>query len=249
MPTGGKANLRLRVERQPLASLAARLPLATTTIAALTLAFSTLCFLLAAISPQVGQVAQQWFSNSPHLVTEELWLWQPLTANFVHSGIIHLGVNLFFVMWLGPPLEELLGSRRFALFYVGAGVFAYAAFDLSADVFGRWGQTSGSSGCVLAVAALSALCFPKRPVYFYGVVRFPLWWLVLLLVISDLSSLLLGDGIPSINNVVHLGGVAFAVAYWFLLMPRTVRSSCSSRCPKAIDRTNSQPESQDTRRQ
>ncbi len=204
--------------RQARGSSAAERSSVTAVIAALTVATWTTCLVLTLNAPEVGQVAQRWLSNSPRQVVEHLWLWQLVTANFLHLGIFHLGVNLFFVLWLGPPLEELLGGRRFLFLYLGAGIFTYASFDLGVGAFWGGGQTAGASGSVLALIALYALCFPRRSIYFFGVVEFPFYWLLVLFIVSDLSSLLLGDGIPGVNSVVHLGGVAFGCAFWLLIV-------------------------------
>lgn len=128
-------------------------------------------------------------------------------------------MNLFFVLWLGPGLERILGSWRFALFYISAGMFAYTVYDLGAraNVLPTWGETVGASGCVLAVVTLYALHFPQENVHLYGVLRVPFWFILSVFVVSDVSSLLWHDGIPGINNAVHLGGVCFAAAYWLLL--------------------------------
>jgi membrane associated rhomboid family serine protease len=125
---------------------------------------------------------------------------------------------MFLVLWLGPPLERLLGSWRFGLFYLSAGLIAYTAYDLgvAAEFVPNWGPTAGASGCVLAMATLYALHFPQRTVDLYGIFRVPFWWLLVLFVMSDLTALFLGDGIPWVNNAVHLGGVVFGASYWLL---------------------------------
>jgi len=162
-------------------------------------------------APGVGTEA--WLWNTPPLVTGRLWLWQLLTANFVHAGVVHLAVNLFFVVWLGPRLEAALGSLRFALFYLAAGVFAYAFYDVAAAALGDARTTGGASASVLALLTLHALRFPHYVVPLYGVLRVPLWCILLLFVISDASSLAFEET-AWVNNLVHLGGIAFALVYW-----------------------------------
>jgi membrane associated rhomboid family serine protease len=169
-------------------------------------------------APQVGTEA--WLWNTPPLVTQRLFVWQVLTASFVHAGPLHLGVNLFFVIWLGPRLEASLGSLRFGLFYLAAGVFAYAFYDLSAHALGDARTTGGASANVLALVTLHVLRFPDYVVPLYGVLRVPLGWILLLFVISDASSLLFEGETAWVNNLVHLGGIAFALACWSLLLRR-----------------------------
>lgn len=189
---------------------------ATMTIAAvLVLTFAGLWAGHAAY-PRVAGVVDRALWNTPSLVIDELWLWQVFTANFVHNGIVMLAVNVFFLLWLGPRLERFWGSRRFAICYLGSGVCAYALYDLYAGVFAAWGTTGGASGCVLGMATLYTLSFPKRVIRWYGIIRVPFRWIVLLLIFSDLTSFSWPGGIPWINHIVHLGGAAFGAGFWLV---------------------------------
>ena len=189
---------------------------ATATLLFLNVATFAALWGVRAMSPRAGQAVHHVLWNSPPLVTDRLWLWQIITANFVHSGIIHLSVNMFFVLCLGPRLERSLGTFRFAAFYLGAGMFAYAVYDGYACIFTAWGATGGASGCVLAVAVLYTLSFPARVVHLYGWIRVPFRWIVLLFIFSDVSSFFWPGGIEWINNVVHLAGAGFGAAFWYL---------------------------------
>lgn len=170
--------------------------------------------------PSIHRALGHILWNTPRLVRDDLQLWQLITANFVHTGPIHLSINMLFVLWFGWRLEKILGTARFALFYLSAGVFAYAVYDLGAPIFGMWSTTGGASGCVLGILALHALCFPRYDVDLYGLLRVRFWWIVALFVISDISSLFPPGGIPWINNIVHLAGALFGMAYWLLFLRR-----------------------------
>jgi membrane associated rhomboid family serine protease len=188
-----------------------RAPPACAGFAAANLAVFALERALAVMAPGFGTEA--WIWNTPPLVTRKLWLWQLLTANFVHAGLVHLGVNLFFLVWLGPRLERAVGSRRFALFYLAAGVFAYGFYDLAAAALGDARTTGGASASVLALLTLHALRFPDYVVPLFAFVRVPLWWILLLFVVSDVSSLGFEET-AWVNNLVHLGGIGFALLWW-----------------------------------
>ena len=189
---------------------------ATAIIVLLNVIIFALPLLLGGTFPAIHRVVGQAFWNTPRLVREDLHLWQLITANFVHTGPIHLFVNMLFVLWFGSRLEQLLGARRFACFYLAAGVFALAVYDFGAPILGGWDKTGGASGCVLGVLALHALCFPRYDVNLYGLIRVRFWWIVMLFVISDISAFFPPGGIPWINNIGHLSGAAFGAAYWFL---------------------------------
>jgi membrane associated rhomboid family serine protease len=170
-----------------------------------------------------GTGLESWLWNTPLLVRERLHLWQPLTANFVHGNVLHLGVDVFFLVWLGPRVERLLGSWRFAVFYLAAGVFAYAFYDLAALAMPPQRTTGGASACVLALLTVYVLAFPRSEVPLFGFVRLPVWWILLLFVLSDGASLALEVGTRGwVNNLVHLAGAAFGLGYWFLWARRRV---------------------------
>ena len=88
----------------------------------------------------------------------EWWslLLAPITYQFLHGGWLHLGVNMFSLAAFGAPVERLLGSRRFVLFYLSAGVvagFVHVLFfsDSTDVVIGASGAISGIFGAVLMV--------------------------------------------------------------------------------------------------
>ena len=57
---------------------------------------------------------------------ERGWIWQPLTAMFLHdySRLGHLLGNMFFLWMFGSPVAEELGTRRFLRLFVVGGVLA-----------------------------------------------------------------------------------------------------------------------------
>src|SRR6266699_950248 len=61
-------------------------------------------------------------SFGPAIFFENQW-WRPVTAMFLHAGLVHIGFNMMALMQLGPPLEELYGSARYLFFYMVTGAF------------------------------------------------------------------------------------------------------------------------------
>jgi membrane associated rhomboid family serine protease len=73
-----------------------------------------------------------------------------LTADFLHYGILHLGLNMYALWLLGRECERLLGRWRFAVLYLLAGVggavavycfsgLGVAAAGASSSIFGLMG--------------------------------------------------------------------------------------------------------------
>ncbi len=51
------------------------------------------------------------------LVAQGEW-WRLFTSGFLHAGLLHVGLNMFFVWSFGGLLEPALGRLRFGLLYL-----------------------------------------------------------------------------------------------------------------------------------
>ncbi|HSP45787.1 MAG TPA: rhomboid family intramembrane serine protease, partial [Chthoniobacterales bacterium] len=78
--------------------------------------------------------------------------WRMLTSLFLHFGLLHLLFNLYALFVIGPGLERIIGSVRFALYYLLAGLGSSAGVLLLRFAnFSRPEQLVGASGCVMGV--------------------------------------------------------------------------------------------------
>src|SRR5437773_1625158 len=69
------------------------------------------------------QTLVAWGGNFGPRTTNGEW-WRVVTTMFVHSGMVHLLVNLAGLVQVGLILERLVGHIAFAAVYVAAGVLA-----------------------------------------------------------------------------------------------------------------------------
>jgi membrane associated rhomboid family serine protease len=73
--------------------------------------------------------------------------WRLITSGFMHAGLIHLGLNMYILYWLGSMLEPVLGHIRFvALYFASLLSGSFGALLLSADKV-----TVGASGAVFGL--------------------------------------------------------------------------------------------------
>lgn len=73
--------------------------------------------------------------------------WRLVTSGFLHSGIFHLGFNMYILYFLGSMLEPSLGRGRFlGLYFASMLGGAFGALLLSADK-----PTVGASGAVFGL--------------------------------------------------------------------------------------------------
>ncbi|HET9597248.1 MAG TPA: rhomboid family intramembrane serine protease, partial [Anaeromyxobacteraceae bacterium] len=84
--------------------------------------------------------------------------WRLITSAFLHIGWLHLACNVYFGLQWEAPVERALGSRRFALIYLGAAVVASAAHLLVSDRV-----AAGASGAGFGVIA-ATLVLRRRAV-------------------------------------------------------------------------------------
>lgn len=169
-------------------------------------------------------MAEHFLVSWRHLAEARPWVL--LTAVFSHNLLFHLLINMIVLASFGPPLERTLGSGRFLLFYLAAGVvgsLAHAA--ASAFLIGRPAQPAlGASSALAGVLLLFSLAFPKARVLVFFLIPLPAIVAALAFVAIDIWGLIAqieGEGLP-IGHGAHLGGALTGVLY-FALRGRQLR--------------------------
>src|SRR3989337_4362842 len=76
--------------------------------------------ILSIFSPSPRALYQLGMSGSIAL-KEGRW-WTVVTANYLHSGLLHIVFNLYWLIRIGPWVMELFGAARFWIIYTLAGV-------------------------------------------------------------------------------------------------------------------------------
>ncbi|MGV8907598.1 MAG: rhomboid family intramembrane serine protease [Propionicimonas sp.] len=163
--------------------------------------------------PDAGQQACQAMADGSWQpgVAEGAY-WQLLTSAFTHVEILHIGVNMLMLWFLGPSLERALGRVRFLAVYLISA--------LSGSVVVLWlsdpgTSTLGASGAVFGmIGALLVLAYKV-----HGDVRSLLLYLGINVVYT-----FIGPG--SISWQGHLGGLlgGLAAAILVVYAPRAQRS-------------------------
>lgn len=93
-------------------------------------------------------------------VTSPPWL-TAITSLFLHSGIAHIGLNMFFLFAIGRLVEPVLGTPRFLVIYALSGL----ASSLASIVVYRNEPVPvvGASGAIYGVFAAYLLLLPPGP--------------------------------------------------------------------------------------
>jgi membrane associated rhomboid family serine protease len=162
-------------------------------------------------------------ANAPILVRLGEW-WRPITANLLHISFMHVYFNAAALLSLGTMLERSLGTSRFVVAALTAGV----AGHLTSVIAGRLQVVSAGASAIAfgLMGALLLINVRHRRRLPTGFVLGRRQW-ILLLGINGAISLL-----PMVDGLAHLGGLlggAFPMllfAHRLEMGPR-MRAACS----------------------
>ena len=150
------------------------------------------------------------------------WL-TPLTAMFMHAGLLHLGGNMLFLWIFGNNVEDSMGRVRFVVFYLLGGLAA-TALQIAVSP-GSAVPNLGASGAIAAVLGGYLLLYPGARVLtfmflppFVGLMELPalvvlgLW--IILQVFLGATGLLhpIGESGGGVAYFAHIGGFVFGLA-------------------------------------
>jgi membrane associated rhomboid family serine protease len=80
--------------------------------------------------------------------------WRLISAGFLHSGLLHIGFNMYILYWLGTMLEPALGHARFGALYLAsllAGSFGALLLSPNAVTVGASGAVFGLMGAAFVM--------------------------------------------------------------------------------------------------
>ncbi len=151
----------------------------------------------------------------PQIVLAGHQYWRLLTALFLHYGVLHISFNLYALYLLGPGLEKIIGSARFALGYLLSGLGSSAGVVLlTALGLTHAGQIVGASGCVMGVIGISAgLLLRHRQTPLAGRRLREILMIVAFQTVFDLST-------PQVSLSAHLSGFVTGVLIGMLFAAR-----------------------------
>ncbi len=143
--------------------------------------------------------------------------WQVVSYAFLHGNITHIAFNMFGLWMFGRELEDLWGTRRFALFYA-VSVLAAAALQLLVTAsLGIMAPTIGASGGLFGLLLGFAMMFPQRTIVpLIPPIPMPAWLFVRLYGLIELTLGVIGSA-SGVAHFAHLGGLFggwMVIRYW-----------------------------------
>jgi len=135
-------------------------------------------------------------------------LYTLFTAEFFHSGLVHLVGNLIFLIAFGRSIENLVGPIAFATAFVGLGALSF----LSSWLIGPASHVPiiGASGALSFLMGAYTIVFPKAKLRIIPFLRVPYlraWFFAAVWVALQLwNALAVGESAGGVAYATHLGG-------------------------------------------
>lgn len=137
-------------------------------------------------------------------------VWLLLSSIFLHSGFIHLALNMLSLYFLGSFVEVAFGRSRFLALYLSSGLaggIAYLYFGaFHGPVVGASGAIFGLLGGVLGFSLRRGTFSWQNP-------------LIRQLLILTALNLYIGFSVPNVSNTAHIGGLVGGAAFGWLVAP------------------------------
>jgi len=141
-----------------------------------------------------------WGGNAASEFQRGEW-WRLLTATFLHSGLMHVTMNMIGLASAGITVERVYGHRQFILLYLGSGLIGSA---LSLHFSAQHAVSVGASGAVFGITgALLVGMYQHRkqlPSAFGKQTLSSLGFFIV-------YSLMQGFAKQGIDNAAHIGGL------------------------------------------
>ena len=142
------------------------------------------------------------------------YVWQLLTATFLHADFSHILWNMLFLWFVGREMESFYGTVNFTALYLSAAVISTFGWALTDILFPSMHKPMvGASGAVMAIVVLYALYYPHREMLLFFVLPVQTWLVVVLYLAHDAWMFLNMGSAGGIAVTSHLSGAAYGYLY------------------------------------
>lgn len=188
---------------------------------------NVIMFFVILISTYIRPENINYFAMNPSLILQGKYLITIITHMFSHYSPGHLFVNMFALASFGKLCEKIIGRKRFAIFYIFAGLIAallsiilpvYFGYGFGENIFGSPNTYMlGASGAIFGIAGLFVILLPKLR---FSIIFLPFWsfpaYKIIPAILVIMWVLSISIGLP-IGNVAHLGGFLAGIFYGLYL--------------------------------
>ena len=144
-------------------------------------------------------------------------VWQLLSFQFMHAGVLHLLLNCWAIYVFGREVEAALGMRNFLVLYFASGVFG-GLLQMAGAL--AWpghlgGAVVGASAGAFGLVAAFAMLYPERSLMLLLFFIIPISIRAKFLLLFSAVLAVFGILFPydNIANAAHLGGMFVGIIF------------------------------------
>jgi rhomboid protease GluP len=186
----------------------------------LIIAANIIVFLQSLIDPEGYNMLIQNYGLVPYDIMRGENLYTLVTSMFLHADIIHLGLNMLFLLVSGDAVERELGNFRFLGLYFACGVIAglFHAYLNSASAI----PTIGASGAIFGVLAAFTVLFPFRWLLkLFGFIPIPMPAIIFVFITILTETAYVSSGaLENVAHTAHVGGFLAGIFLILLFIPK-----------------------------
>jgi membrane associated rhomboid family serine protease len=186
----------------------------------LIIAANFLVFLQSITNPESYNQLIQNYGLVPEQVMRGENLVSLVTSMFLHADIIHIALNMLFLLVSGDSVERELGNFRFLGLYLAFGIIAglFHAYLNSASTI----PTIGASGAIFGVLAAFAILFPFRwLLHLFGFIPIPMPAIIFVFITILTETAYVSSGVvENVAHTAHVGGFLAGVFLTLLFIPK-----------------------------
>jgi rhomboid protease GluP len=142
--------------------------------------------------------------------------WTVLSAGWLHAGLLHVAMNMYWLWQMGPALTDLFGSARTVIIYTAGGIAGFALSSIAGAYFPNLPFLRAAG---LTVGASAPLFGMIGALYHYGRTGSSIARQMAVSIM--IQALIFGLLVPGIDNYAHLGGFAGGYLTSAFLNPMT----------------------------
>lgn len=162
-----------------------------------------------------------WGAFSIQSALFDFRLWQFVTFQFLHGGLLHVMFNSIGLYFFGPWMERWWGSKKFLIYYLLCGAAGAAFFTLLTFLHllpgGMHSGLVGASAGIYGIFAGVAVVAPNlRVMLLFPPIELSMRQLAIALLVISTGAILLGLGGNEGGEAGHLGGaiLGFILMHW-----------------------------------
>ena len=152
--------------------------------------------------PYTAQVVLIRLGQYNRYVIAHGWYWQLFTSMFVHADVLHLFLNMIFLLIFGFRAEELFSTEEFFTIYFASGLFgSFLTLLMPLNTV-----SAGASGAIFGMFGACVIYIRKM-----------LGGSIIGAFILTFYFLLLNSASPNINLFAHFGGLVAGLVIGYVL--------------------------------